>query len=592
MPYVKPADRNQMFMTSLDMMVDSDSPVRIIDAFIESLDLKKMGFKNSTPSKEGRPAYPPGLLLKLYLYGHQNKIRSSRKLQKICHVNIEAKWLVKGAEPDFRTIADFRKDNHDKLKDVFLEFNRRFTDLMNGYLSVDGTKIRACNSKNNNFTASKLDDRIQWLDAHIEEYLRQMDQMDTSEGPVPEGSLTREQLEAKCKEAEERLDKYEKYRGHMEQNNLSQISLTDEDARLMKSQNGFIVSHNVQSAVDSKTHMISDFKVSSNCTDYGLLHPTLHGIKGRNPENILQSTADKGYHSEEDMGICLEEGIIPHVILPDGQDSYEIDIPYEASEDLHPESRKSEEIRKCLRAGIIPEAYKDYISSIKVTEKEVRVKEGHEGIASSPYVDEEEMKEKAADGYFVRDPERNIVFCAAGEILRPAYVTKQGRIRYINKTACKRCPYRDQCTKSKKKFKEIEFYKDEFEKPNGNWQKSQGRKPDFKRRKHKTELRMMAVVTLHPDRQKMANRMCLSEHPFGTIKRALDSSYFLLRGNAKVTGEFALFSLTYNLQRALNLLGFEEVMRRMGTNSPFNFDFLLKFWIQLRYRSKICAIHA
>ena len=111
MPYVKTVDRNQIQMCSLDMQVDPESMARIIDVFVDSLDLKSLGFKYTTPSEEGRPAYPPGSMLKLYIYGHRNDIRSSRKLQKACHVNLELKWLMKGAEPDFRTISDFRKDH-------------------------------------------------------------------------------------------------------------------------------------------------------------------------------------------------------------------------------------------------------------------------------------------------------------------------------------------------------------------------------------------------------------------------------------------------------------------------------------------------
>ena len=208
MPYVKSVDRKQLFMTSLDMLVDHDSVARIIDAFVDSLNLKEMGFTNTSPSTEGRPAYSPEAMLKLYIYGHQNNIRSSRKLQRACHINIELKWLVKGAEPDFRTISDFRKNNHPLLKKVFLEFNKRFSDLMTGYVSVDGSKFFASNSKDKNFTSSKLDDRIRWLSGHIDEYMRQMDQLDKSEDGEPAGTLTAEELQAKLTEAAERLKKY------------------------------------------------------------------------------------------------------------------------------------------------------------------------------------------------------------------------------------------------------------------------------------------------------------------------------------------------------------------------------------------------
>ena len=577
MPYVKSHDRNQMFMTSLDMLVDPDSHARIIDAFIDSLDLKEMGFTHTAPSEVGRPAYAPGTMLKLYLYGHRNNIRSSRKLAKACHVNIEVKWLVRGVEPDFRSISDFRKDNHTKLKDVFFAFNKRFKDIMTGYLSVDGTKVRACNSKANNFTTSKADDRIKWLEAHIEEYLRQMDQNDTDEDTDIPGNLTAKELEAKLAEATARVERYKQYREYMERNNLSQISLIDPDSGLMKSQNGFAVCHNVQSAVDSETHMIADFSVTSSPTDYGQLESTLHEMKGSDPETIMEAVADTGYRSEADMARCLENGIIPHVILGDGKDTYDVCVPYEACEDLHPESTDPEEIKKCLRAGTVPDCYKDAVTSITVTEKSVEITENDEiSVPVSPFRDEEEMREKAAEGYFVRDPIRNIVVCPTGEILRQSYVTKKDKIRYINKMACRHCPYKNQCTKAKKGFREVDFRKDEFIKPNGMWRKAEGKETTVKRRKVKREKRKVAVITLRPDRHKTATRMCLSEHPFGTIKRSLDSSYFLLRGNSKVTGEFALFSLAYNMIRAINLLGFDEVMKRMVEKPSCYFAFFQK----------------
>ena len=400
-----------------------------------------------------------------------------------------------------------------------------------------------------------------------------MDKQDREDSreETTDGSFTSEQLEAKLAEARERLEKYERYREYMEQNNLSQISLTDADARLMKNRNGFTVSHNVQTAVESNTHMIADFTVSSDPTDYGQLESTLHGLKEQRPHSILEATADKGYQSEEDMARCLENGILPNVILPDGQDSHIIELPYEPCEDPHPESVDPGELSKCLRAGIIPDAYKSHISSIQIQEKNVLIRSENESVAKSPFQDEEEMLSKAAEGYFVRDPARNIVYCPTGEILRQNTVTKKDRIRYINKMACRRCPYRDKCYKGRKGFKEVEFNKDEFCKSNGVWQKSEGKKPAFQKRRGKREKRMMVTIVLVPDRRKMANRMCLSEHPFGSIKRFQDSSYFLLRKNAKVTGEFALFSLAYNLRRAVTILGFDEVMRRITRNTPLYF---------------------
>ena len=170
MHYIEAFDRNQMVLITWDDMVDSESMARLIDAFVNSLNLADYGKKER--ASEGRPPYDPKSLLKLYVYGSDNGIKSSRKLAKSCRVNVEVKWILGGIEPDFRTISDFRKDNIDSLKKIFREFNRRVSGAVDwGFTSIDGSKFLACNSKSNNFTKNKLDDRIKWLNGHIEEYL-------------------------------------------------------------------------------------------------------------------------------------------------------------------------------------------------------------------------------------------------------------------------------------------------------------------------------------------------------------------------------------------------------------------------------------
>ena len=562
MPYINSVDRYQIQMLSLDERVEQDSEVRVIDAFVNSLDLKKLDVAKAVPALEGRPAYDPRDLLKLYIYGAQNEIRSSRKLEKACKVNLEVQWLVRGVRPDFRTISDFRKVNASAMKKVFHAFNQLLRgQLTNEFLSVDGSKFFANNSKDRNFTMSKLDDRISWLTGHHEDYMRQLDQADRLEGSTLHGSFSEEELKAKIKESGERLERYQTYRQMMEEEGLSQLSTTDPDARLMKMRNGFGVSFNVQTAVTSESHMITDFNVTSDVTDYGQLEPTLKSYKNEYcKDEILEAVADKGYQSAEDIGKCLEEGIAAHVILPDGKDTCEIELPYEEAQDLHPESKAPEELKKCLRAGIIPEAYKGFIESATVTEKMCRVTEGASLIRTSPFVNTLEMKIKAAEGYFVRDPQRNIVYCPGGAQLRQSYVTKKERIRYTNKQACRNCPDRDKCCRARKGFQEVEFNKDEFCKPNGNWLREEGKEVHFHRSEVKREKRKVVTLVIRPDKQKMAQRMCLSEHPFGTIKRSMNGSYFLLRGKQKVEGEFALLALAYNIRRAKNQFGTQKLL--------------------------------
>ena len=567
MHYVRAFDRDQFMMTTWDSMVDPESTARLIDAFVDSLDLSDYGVKEL--ASEGRPPYDPKGLLKLYVYGSDNGIKSSRKLAKSCRVNVEVKWMLGGVEPDFRTIADFRKDNIDSLKKIFNEFNKRLTGAVEwGFTSIDGSKFAACNSKNNNFTKNKLDDRIKWLNGHIEEYLRILDDTDRQEDfeDNPEW-LTRGVIEEKLQEARERLKKYEGYQKIMEENGQSQMSLTDADAKLMKSKNGFVVAYNPQAAVDSETHLIRDFQMTNQVTDHGLLDSTLEGVREES-EGIIETVADKGYESEEDMLKCLEDGIIPHVITDDGKDGYELEIPYEEADDINAESTDAEDLKKALHAGVIPEAYEDVITDIEV--KEVRRKVSEEeakGLVESIYGTAEEMMERAKGGYFVRDPERNLVYCPNGEILRQKCIKKNGNIRYANKNACRHCPNRNKCYKGKNEWKEIDFTKDCLEKPCKDWLKTEGKKPDIggaNKGKYHFETKKVVRFFLKPDRKKTAERMCLSEHPFGTIKRAMGFSYFLLRGLRKVTGEFALMCLGYNIKRAKNLLGFEKMLKLMA----------------------------
>ena len=562
MPYINSIDRDQIQMLSLDERVEQDSEARVIDAFVSSLDLKKLGVAKAVPALEGRPAYDPRDLLKLYIYGAQNEIRSSRKLEKACKVNLEVQWLVRGVRPDFRTISDFRKVNASAMKKVFHAFNQMLRgQLTSEFLSVDGSKFFASNSKDRNFTMNKLDDRINWLTGHLEDYMRQLDQADQREGAVPSGTFSEEELKAKAKEGEERLERYQAYRQLMEEEGLSQLSTTDPDARLMKMRNGFGVSFNVQTAVTSESHMIADFNVTNDVTDYGQLEPTLRDHKDEySRDEILQAVADRGYQSAEDIGRCLEEGIAAHVILPDGKDTCEVELPYEEAQELHPESKAAEELKKCLRAGVIPEAYKGFIESASVTEKMYRVTQVPTAIRTSPFANTLEMKIKAAEGYFVRDPQRNIVYCPGGKQLRQCSVTKKERIRYTNKQACRNCPDRDRCCKAKKGFQEVEFNKDEFCKPNGNWLRAEGKEVHFHRSEVIREKRKVVTLVIRPDKRKTAQRMCLSEHPFGTIKRSMNGGYFLLRGKQKVEGEFALLALAYNIRRAKNHFGTQKLL--------------------------------
>ena len=565
MPNVAQFDRNQMMLCSFDSWVEEDSTARLIDAFVNSLDITSMGVKETAYT--GRPSYDRKSLLKLYIFGCLHDIRSSRKLAYSCKANIEVKWMTGGVTPDHRTISDFRKDNIELLKKTFYEFNKRLSGAVEwGFVSIDGTKIQANNSKDRNFTKNKLDDRIKWLNGHMEEYLRVLADIDEKEELEDADLLTKETIESKIAEAKERLARYEGYQRLMEESGASQLSLTDADAKLMKNKNGFAVSYNPQTAVDSNTHLIRDFQMTNQVTDHGLMNSTLEHIREESNGTVIDAAADKGYNSSSDMAECLENGIIPHVITDDGKDGYTIEMEYEENE-VNPDSTEAEELKKCLHAGVIPEAYKDVISDINVTEVRQKVKEEPEE-AKSIYGSPEEMIARAKEGYFVRDPEREVVYCPMGEMLRQKCIKKNGAIRYANKNACKHCKNRNKCYHGRNEWKEIDFTKDKLEKPCKDWLSAEGRKADTQDNKVsqacKYIKKKIVRFFLRPDRSKTAQRMCLSEHPFGTIKRAMGASYLLLRGQEKVAGEFALYCLGYNIARAKNLLGFGKMMELMG----------------------------
>lgn len=566
MPYVETFERNQMMMCSWDELVARDSIARLIDAFVDSLDLSKYGVREA--AHEGRPMFDPKGMYKLFIYGNRKGIRSSRKLADACKVNVEVKWMVGGVEPDFRTISEFRKANIDSMKEIFHEFNRRIArELEWDFLSVDGSKFRANNSKDKNFTKSKIDDRITWLNARTDEYLRILTDIDESD-EGEEDTLTRESIEAKLKEARERLERYEGYQKMMEDEGLSQLSLTDAEARLMKSKNGYTVSYNPQTAVDSNTHIIRNFEMTNNMTDHGMIAPTVKELREEKSEGIIEVVADKGYNEQEDMVNCLESGIIPHVITEDNKDGYTLEVDYEEADEVDRKSERPEEIKRCLRAGEVPEAYKSVISDVEIKEvrREVDCEEDDE--IESPYETAEEMQERAKEGYFVRDPKRKLVYCPKGEILRQKSIKKNGNIRYANKNACKHCKDRNKCYKGQNQYKEVDFTPNCLEKPCKSWLDAEGKEADApKKVERKTKKKKVKVVRFffRPNRTKTAERLCISEHPFGTLKRAMGADYFLLRGKRKVSGEFALFCLGYNMERAKNLLGFDKMMQLMVT---------------------------
>jgi len=266
MGYIEGQDRNQiiMFPESIDEYISEDSPVRIIDAYVDQLDMEKLGFKRATAPVMGRPPYSPRDLSKLYLYGYLNRIRSSRRLEQEAGRNLEVIWLLKKLKPDFKTIADFRKDNKGALKAVFRDFIKLCDewDLFGKELvAIDSTKFRASNSKRNNYNAKKLERHIKYIDEKIEEYMRELDEEDTIE--VCDRKPNASEIKERLQQLKDRKEKYEEYKDQLDRTGKNEISTIDPDARLMCNNNNNVdISYNVQTTVDSKHKLILDFKVS------------------------------------------------------------------------------------------------------------------------------------------------------------------------------------------------------------------------------------------------------------------------------------------------------------------------------------------
>lgn len=558
MAYKKGEDRHQrvLFPDCIDEYVEADAPVRLFDAFVDQLDLEAMKFQRAVPNERGTSSYNPRDLLKIYIYGYFYQVRSSRKLARECKCNVEVMWLINKLSPDFRTISDFRKDNSVPIKKVFKEFNKFCLKLRlfsKSYISIDGSKFKAVNAKDNNFTLNKLDDRIKRLDEHIALYLEELDAYDQAESR----KLSKEDIQHKLNVCQDRKERYEGYRDRLEQSGESQLSLTDPDARLMKANEGFCVGYNTQTAVDAGSHLIAGFNVTNEPTDHGQLTNMANEVKEDFEMETLEATADKGYESPEDHADALANGIVPNVIQRNGGDTENIVFDYNetAITDEQKASCNPNDLRACLETGVIPDIYQGILTDASV--EEVRKCIDLESDSSVLKMTPEEMRLKATQGFFVRDAARNLVYCPQGEILRQKSIKRNGDIRYCNKLACRKC--KNKCTNSK--FKEADFNKDTLIRVASGYKKPDNPKQQDnldsipKRTKRKSILKKVVRYTLHLDENKMNNRKCLSEHPFGTIKRSLGQYYFLLRGFAKVNAEMSLFCLSYNMRRAITMRG-------------------------------------
>ena len=321
MQFIQGQDRQQTYFATLEDQVAADNAVRLIDAFIDKLDLQKMGFSKTVHHSEGRPPYAPQVLLKLYLYGYLNKVRSSRKLERECTRNIELQWLLQNLAPNYHTIADFRKLHAQSLQSLFRLYVHFLSDsglLGKTTIAVDGSKFKAVNSKKNNYSQKKIDKHQQFIKEKAEKYLQELDDLDKQEQTKSKDDLDikREKIKQGLEKLKERTIKYDSLQQQLNNTTDKQISTTDADSRSILITKSIVeVAYNVQNVVDDKNNLVVQTQ-ATNTNDGKALYKAATQAKQNlqlQKEETIMLLADKGYHTGAELQQCQQENMITHV---------------------------------------------------------------------------------------------------------------------------------------------------------------------------------------------------------------------------------------------------------------------------------------
>ena len=410
MQFIQGQQRNQTYFATLDDQVSTDNPVRLMDAFIDKLDLHKLGFQRTVHKTEGRPPYEPGVLLKLYLYGYLNKLRSSRKLEKECCRNVELQWLLQNRQPNYHTIADFRKLHAGPLQSMFRLYVQFLDDaglLGKTTIAIDGSKFKAVNSKKNNYSQKKIDKHLQFIKDKTHKYLQELDELDKEESKTgsEELQVKKEKIAQGLAKLKERGIKYDALQKQLDSTADKQISTTDPDSRSILITKSIVeVAYNTQNGVDSKHYLIVETG-ATNTNDGKALHKVAKQAKTNlqlKEADPLMVLADKGYHTGAELQQCQDDNMITHV------------------------------------------AYKEQ-PAVKHIDRE--------------YLSESFLYNRASDSYT----------CPAGATLTSlgTWHNKKGeanetsyRFKTYRTNACKGCPLKDKCTKLKKRIIHRSEYQD------------------------------------------------------------------------------------------------------------------------------------
>jgi transposase len=316
--FVQGEARSQMSLLPecLDDYVTEDNPVRVVEAFIDALDLEKLGFTGMVPQVTGRPAYHPSMMLKLYVYGYLNRVHSSRRLERESQRNVELMWLTGRLTPDFKTIANFRKDNGRGIREVckqFVTVCRKLNLLSQSTVVIDGSKFKAVNNRDRNVTPGKLKRRGEELERSIERYFYRLDKMDQKSDEVVE--IQTPMLKEKIASLKEALAELNALEPELNKREDKQISLTDPEARSLRTRGTGIVGYNVQTAVEPDNHLIVAHEVTNQFNDHSQLSPMAIAAKEAMGVDKLDAVADRGYFKGEEVLACGEAGItvyVPH----------------------------------------------------------------------------------------------------------------------------------------------------------------------------------------------------------------------------------------------------------------------------------------
>jgi len=319
--FIEGEDRTQITLLPecLDDYVGEDNPVRVVEVFVDELDLGALGFEGVDPAATGRPAYHPSVLLKLYIYGYLNRLQSSRRLEREAQRNVELMWLARRLAPDFKTIADFRRDNARAIRNACRQFVVlcRTLDLFSqSIVAIDGSKFKAVNNRDRNFTDAKIKRRMEQIEQSIERYLEAMDTADRTQSEVAEPKAAR--LKDKIDKLREQMQGLKEMEQRLRDAPDGQVSLTDPDARSMATsgRGTGVVGYNVQTAVDDKHHLIVAHEVTNVGNDRAQLASMAQQAREVTGIESLTVVADRGYFKGEEILKCEQAGLIPYVPKP------------------------------------------------------------------------------------------------------------------------------------------------------------------------------------------------------------------------------------------------------------------------------------